>query len=63
MTEKDVDNMIRENERRALRERLICAALTGILAGAEEYFYDVAAEHSIAVADLVLAWLDEEAAK
>ena len=63
MTEKDVDNMIRANERRILREKLICAALTGILAGAEEYFYDVAAEHSIAVADLVLAWLDEEAAK
>ena len=57
------DKLDEIEHRRELRERLICAALTGILAGAEEYFYDVAAEHSIAVADLVLAWLDEEAAK
>ena len=60
---RTVDDALYDAQRRALRERLICAALTGILAGAEEYFYDVAAEHSIAVADLVLAWLDEEAAK
>ena len=58
MTEKDVDNMIRENERRALREKLICAALTGLMGqtSASETWY---AERAISQADAVLAALDE----
>ena len=62
MTEKDVDNMIRENERRILREKLICSALTGIVGrnlGSDEWY----AERAIAHADAVLAALDREAAK
>ena len=62
MTEKDVDNMIRENERRILREKLICAALTGLMrqTSAPEQWY---AERAISQADAVLAALDREAAK
>ena len=53
---------IRANERRALRERLICAALTGLMrqTTAPEPWY---AERAISQADAVLAALDREAAK
>ena len=62
MTEKDVDNMIRANERRILREKLICAALTGLMrqTSASEWWY---AERAISQADAVLDALDREAAK
>ena len=64
MTEKDVDNMIAANERRVLREKLICAALTGMISnpnvyGAPEHFAGLV----IRQADAVLAALDKEAAK
>ena len=53
---------IRANERRALREKLICAALTGLMGqtSASETWY---AERAISQADAVLAALDREAAK
>ena len=62
MTEKDVDNMIRANERRILREKLICAALTGLMrqTSASEWWY---AERAIAQADAIIAALDKEAAE
>ena len=48
--------------RRALREKLICAALTGLMGqtSASETWY---AERAISQADAVLAALDREAAK
>ena len=53
---------IRANERRALREKLICAALTGLMGqtSASETWY---AERAISQADAVLDALDREAAK
>lgn len=56
------DAMSRANERRDLRERLICAALTGIVGrnlGSDGWY----AERAISHADAVLAALDKEAAK
>ena len=62
MTEKEIDEMIAANERRILREKLICAALAGLARqfSASEWWY---AERAIAQADAVLDALDREAAK
>lgn len=55
---------IRANERLALREKLICAALTGMLANHNIYGApDNLADYAIKQADAVLAALDKEAAK
>ena len=56
------DKLDEIEHRRALRERLICAALTGLMrqTTAPEPWY---AERAISQADAVLAALDREAAK
>ena len=61
---RTVDDVLYDAQRRALRERLICAALTGALAHPESggTFEDFAID-AIKQADAVLAALDKEAAK
>ena len=58
ITAEQADAYWRTNERRALRGRLICAALTGLMrqTTAPEQWY---AERAISQADAVLAALDE----
>ena len=61
---RTVDDALYDAQRRALRERLICAALTGMLSnpnvyGAPEHFAGLV----IRQADAVLAALDKEAAE
>ena len=55
---RTVDDALYDAHRRALRERLICAALTGLMrqTTAPEPWY---AERAISQADAVLAALDE----
>ena len=55
---RTVDDALYDAHRRALRERLICAALTGLMrqTSASETWY---AERAISQADAVLAALDE----
>ena len=62
ITAEQADAYWRANDRRELRERLICAALTGLMGqtSASETWY---AERAISQADAVLAALDREAAK
>ena len=62
ITAEQADAYLRANDRRELRERLICAALTGLMGqtSASETWY---AERAISQADAVLAALDREAAK
>ena len=59
---RTVDDALYDALRRDLRERLICAALTGLMrqTSASEQWY---AERAISQADAVLAALDREAAK
>ena len=56
------DKLDEIEHRRALRERLICAALTGLMrqTSASEWWY---AERAIAQADAIIAALDKEAAE
>ena len=58
----DAITIARANERRILREKLICAALTGLMrqTSASEWWY---AERAIAQADAIIAALDKEAAE
>ena len=58
ITAEQADAYWRANDRRELRERLICAALTGLMGqtSASETWY---AERAISQADAVLAALDE----
>ena len=62
ITAEQADAYWRANDRRELRERLICAALTGLMrqTTAPEPWY---AERAISQADAVLDALDREAAK
>ena len=62
ITAEQADAYWRANERRALREKLICAALTGLMrqTSASEWWY---AERAIAQADAIIAALDKEAAE
>ena len=56
------DKLDEIEHRRELRERLICAALTGLMrqTSASEWWY---AERAIAQADAIIAALDKEAAE
>ena len=56
------DKLDEIERRRELRERLICAALTGLMrqTSASEWWY---AERAIAQADAIIAALDKEAAE
>ena len=62
ITAEQADAYWRANDRRELRERLICAALTGLMrqTTAPEPWY---AERAISQADAVLDALDREAAE